>query len=307
MLLATAWLGASFAGADSVAYAQAGSVIDSREPLVSAAQDFERVETAVTDGRWATTFRFFADPNGAPAWVEATLDVCNQDADPMMWFRTDSASVFVRLKAGSGTWSRHRAKRPSDAVHEIKIDLQLPPEIGDLCGVRSIRLVEQERNASQAAIGTVFDETAPIEFATPASRSDESSSGGGVTGINTPPGGDPRPRTAPGGGALFFRAASRHELSRGVRARVPCPNRCRVKAHVLISAAMAKRYRMSTTVAVGTGRSPREGIATVTAKASARTRSRLRRAKSLRATLRVTMTDATGVVKRGTARIVLTR
>ncbi len=231
-----------------------------------------------------------------------------------MWFRTDSASVYVRFGDATGIYSRYRAKQPSENVREVKIDLKLPPETGDVCGVRFIRLVERERTSSGGAVGTVFDETAPIDFANPAGSSAAPSLGGGGTatsggdsGAGTTPGGETGAVTPPGGDALLVRAAARQRIFRGVKARISCVGRCRVKARVIISAAMAKRYHTSTTVAVGTLSNPRARTVTVTAKASSRTRSRLKRAKSLRATVRVIVIDAAGVEKRGTARIVLTR
>ncbi len=48
VLVGTVWLGAVLVGPAGVAYAEGWSVADSRDPLVAAAQDFERVETAVS-------------------------------------------------------------------------------------------------------------------------------------------------------------------------------------------------------------------------------------------------------------------
>ena len=103
----------------------------------------------------------------------------------------------------------------------------------------------------------------------------------------------------------------RSVLLRGLRARAACSEGCRLSARVLVGAGTARRLELTRTLrAVTVGRASSSlttAGATLRIKFSAHAKRRLRRARSLRVTIRVVARDATGNARHRDRKITLAR
>jgi len=107
-----------------------------------------------------------------------------------------------------------------------------------------------------------------------------------------------------------FRAASTARLVKGSAVTVTCSARCRVTATLSISKSVARKARLgSRAVTIGTARGtlPKAGSKTVRVKLTRKARGRLARTKSVRATLKLAVTDASGRTTRKHKAVSLTR
>jgi len=112
------------------------------------------------------------------------------------------------------------------------------------------------------------------------------------------PGSTPADRTP---GTFSFRAASTSSRAKGVAVKVTCGARCRFTATLSISASVARKARLgrkATTIGTARGTLSASGTKTVKVKVTRRARVRLAKIKSVSATLKLAVVDASGVTTR---------
>lgn len=114
----------------------------------------------------------------------------------------------------------------------------------------------------------------------------------------------------PRGFSFSFRAASTASRVKGAAVQVTCSARCRVTATLSISKSVARRARLgSKAVTIGTARGTltKAGSKSVRVKLTRKARGRLARTKSVRATLKLAVTDASGKTTRKQKAVLLKR
>ncbi len=114
-----------------------------------------------------------------------------------------------------------------------------------------------------------------------------------TTSVSKPP--------APAPGAFSFMASATASRAKGAVVKVTCTGRCAFAATLSIGASLARQARLGrAAVTVGTARAtlPASGTKTVTVKLTRKARLRLARLKSVAATLRLAVTDASGATTR---------
>ena len=112
------------------------------------------------------------------------------------------------------------------------------------------------------------------------------------------PGSTPADRTP---GTFSFRAASTSSRAKGVAVKVTCGARCRFTATLSISASVARKARLgrkATTIGTARGTLSASGTKAVTVKLTRKARSRLAKMKSVSATLKLAVVDASGATTR---------
>ena len=114
----------------------------------------------------------------------------------------------------------------------------------------------------------------------------------------------------PRGFSFSFRAASTASRVKGAAVKVTCSARCRVTATLSISKSVARKARLgSKAVTIGTARGhvSKAGSTTVRVKLTRKARGKLARMKSVRATLKLAVADASGKTTRKQKSLVLKR
>jgi len=121
-----------------------------------------------------------------------------------------------------------------------------------------------------------------------------------------PPSTTPKAQAA----SFSFRAPATASRANGATVKVTCPGRCRFTAKLSISASIARKAHLGrkiTTIGSARGSRSSRGTKSVTIKLTRNARRRLTRAKSVRATLRLQMSDAAGRTSSKQKSIVLRR
>jgi len=107
--------------------------------------------------------------------------------------------------------------------------------------------------------------------------------------------------SAPAARTFAFSAASTASRIKGAAVKVTCSGRCRITATLSISKSVARKARLGSKAAtIGTARGTRttSGSKTLRVKLTRKARSRLARFKTVRATLKLAVTDASGKTTR---------
>ena len=122
-------------------------------------------------------------------------------------------------------------------------------------------------------------------------------------------GGEPPPGTQPPGQTSTLLALrGKPTIKKGVGVTVTCPAACSYTVEVVLSAKLAKRYRLgrkTVTIARSRGSLLLAGSKKITLKLSSKARARLKRASKVAATVKITVKDAAGKTQRASKAISL--
>lgn len=117
-------------------------------------------------------------------------------------------------------------------------------------------------------------------------------------------------QVAPPPGTFSFRATATASRVKGAAVKVTCSGRCRITATLSVSASVARKARLGRkAMTIGSVRATRSsaGTKTVRVRLTRKARLRLARLKSVRATLKLAVSDASGVTTRKQRSITLKR